>query len=636
MRIKSLRISGLKCIAPCADLVTPDGDNAPIQLNWHQDRCELVFPRIDPMMAALIGPNSSGKSTVLQGLDLLFGSKSKLTSDFFNGADQNSPIIVEATLRGCIGEPDDWSAANCAIDGEEGELIIASVWQESRSSDIRRPDGPLHKIVTADKRRCEPLYPQYRLISANAKLEDEASPGKNNSVTDLIEALLTQAESASNRSILHKLAQHISDLEGLLDRSNPPNRTAWREVEALEEALSHGLRAIVPGDPRARIHLRDSVPDLQDIFKWGRVRIEDGIELDFEQQGLGIQRSFAVSVLRAWCEYGGCRQADKDYAFAVEEPEIYLHPHATRVLLDTLGRIAREHQVIFASHSPEFVNYVALDNVTSVRRVGNDRRFVAPDLSNLQPADKLKVQRYLQEDRSDMLFARAVLLVEGQAERFALPSMAAKLGVDLNAAGVSIVYSNGKSNFPAYHNILNAFGIPHVILADGDGSRTDRETEYRYMANARFVLDDDFEHLLATRLTDARLLEIVNECRRRIGKNEVASLPPTALTPENLKRQWWEDLRDHLNSDILAEHRDAYAQDRERLQQVLLELARDVVANGHTTPIALESRRAAVLRKLGKPLAGRVVGEMLTKAEVEAMNPIVDAIRAVWAQAAGT
>jgi hypothetical protein len=193
-------------------------------------------------------------------------------------------------------------------------------------------------------------------------------------------------------------------------------------------------------------------------------------------------------------------------------------------------------------------------------------RAVQPKLTQLAPDVLVKVQRYLQEDRSDMLFARAVILVEGQAEYYALPAFARTLGLDLDRAGVSVVFVNGIGNFPTYHEILAAFHIPHVILMDGDGQQADRQRSHAQMADALFVLPQDFEHLLIGALLPTRLLALMNECLARRGK----------------------PLRGQLDDP---------------------------------------RQRAKELANVGKPLVGRVAGELLTRAEVAAMTAVVGTLQ---------
>ena len=152
----------------------------------------------------------------------------------------------------------------------------------------------------------------------------------------------------------------------------------------------------------------------------------------------------------------------------------------------------------------EFVNSVPLDNVIKIRRAGNTRSIIQPNLDHLVAAEKTKVQRYLLEERSDMLFARAVLLVEGQSEFLAIPNFARKLNIDLNKRGISIVFTEGNQNFSTYHHILSAFGIPHVILADGDGNKSSKVEKYRDYADHLFVLEEDFEFMIVSSLSSAR------------------------------------------------------------------------------------------------------------------------------------
>ena len=191
----------------------------------------------------------------------------------------------------------------------------------------------------------------------------------------------------------------------------------------------------------------------------------------------------------------------------------------TRVLLNLLEEIAEHDQVLFTTHASEFVNRVPLANIITLHRRRPARQpAVQPKLSAACAGDVVKVQRYLQEERSDMLFARAVILVEGQAEYYALPAFARTLGLDLDAAGVSVVFVNGIGNFPAYHALLDALHIPHVVMMDGDGQQAARRRSYADFADALFVLPHDFEHLLVNALTPARLLALMNECLARRGK----------------------------------------------------------------------------------------------------------------------
>jgi predicted ATP-dependent endonuclease of OLD family len=586
MRLSEVRISGFKSIPFCAEILPQEPASgrhaAPVQIVWQPDAFAFHLPTAaargperGSMLCAITGANSAGKSSILLALSVAFSAAAKLQESYFNGRETGQPIIIELTLRGCIAKAGDWHALNCIAHGDDFELTVAHAWTtESRTRYIRRSDGLSYRQSAVDRSICESLMPELRIIWADGKLADEADLEKKNLISDLIEGLLEREQ--ADDSIILRIGQLLRELERLVDRAAAPDAVSWRAIEELEARLSQGLASITPQRNRVRLRLKDSILSVRNLFARGVMVIDDGIELDFTRHGLGVQRSFVVSTLHAWCET--IKDASRDYLFAIEEPEIYLHPHATRMMLNTLEKIAAQDQVLFTTHAGEFVNRVPLPNILTVKRqdrAGQVRsQVVQPDLLHLSPEELTKVQRYLREDRSDMLFARAVLLVEGQAEHFALPGFARTLALDLDAGGVSVVFVNGVGNFAAYHQILAAFAIPHVILVDGDGRKADRECDFAPLANAVFVLERDFEHLVAGALKSRRLLAIVNECLRRRGKAAKTALGPN----EN---------------------------------------------------------RARLLTSMGKPLVGRVVAERLTRQEVEAMPELVEALRTVVELAQG-
>lgn len=621
MRIKTIKISGFKAIPFCATVTGGDQRGVPVRIQWASNAFQLTLPTQRPLLSTIIGPNSCGKSCVLYALSFFFGSATKIPVDLFNCRQTNGePVTVEITFWGQIPNVEEWHRNNCIRVDDHYELTITNIWTtEGRATYIRCTDGTYSKAGTKDKESFNPLLPQYRLIAADQKLSDEANPEKKNLVTDLVKEVLELGQNASRLSIINKIRRQLAELTHLLDRASPPNAVAWREIENLEKMMSEALEPITPGGPQVRLSVKDSVPTLENIFLKSRMRIDDGIELDIDNHGLGLQRSFIVSALSAWCQLIGHKQDNVDYLFAIEEPELYLHPHAIRVFLKTFEEIAEVDQIIFTSHSGEFVNHVPLENVIRIQRTRNQRSIIQTNLLVLSHQEKVKIQRYLLEDRSDMLFARSVILVEGQSELFSLPCFAQKIKYDFDKSGVSVVFVNGKGNFPTYHQILQAFGIPHIIFADGDGDRAGKENLYRTMADHVFVLENDFEHLVASTFTEDRLLEVINECRRRRGENEINALSETNLKPEGIASHWWDSLIDHINADIANEHRQHYDIRKQELRDLHLDTARSIVASDHLHPSTAYKRLAARLKREGKPLVGRVLGDMATSEEVRGM-----------------
>jgi putative ATP-dependent endonuclease of the OLD family len=643
MYIKTIKISGFKPIPFCAEYTEHEGKE-PAQINWCKNTFEIDLQTQSAKLHAIIGPNSSGKSSIFYALDTFFGKTRKLGDEYFNDKNIEKPVIVEITFAGIIPEVKDWHRENCQnikaqsngkTEQTTGELTMAVVWigGDSRTRyEYIRKDGGYHKTGTKggikDSDFYQPLLPKYRLISADSRLGDQADPGKNELILDLIDDIIVSTERP--RSAVSKIRRKLGELTELVQRETAADQSNWKEIAELEQEISAGLGPITASDPQVRLQIQDNIPQLRDIFIKGKIEIEDGTELDFSQHGLGIQRTFMASVLRVWCERIGHKADYQDYVFAIEEPELYLHPHATRSFITTLGGLAKHDQVLFTTHSSEFVNRVSLDNVIRVQREQSLRKIIQPDLAGLKDKALLKVQRYLIEDRSDMLFGKAVLLVEGQSEHAAFPAFARKIKIDLDRYGVSIVRVDGKGNFETYHHILKAFEIPHVIFGDGDGKHISEEQKYSKLVGEKnvFVLEKDFEFLLVSIFSNNRILEIINECRSQ-QRTEPLKKISSKLTVANVRSRWWDRVKDLLHETISSEHREHYLEDKEKIKAILNRVAKSVIEHNHTAGISENIRKAKILQDQGKPIVGRAVGEMLTAKEIKKMDIVVNSLQRV-------
>ncbi len=71
--------------------------------------------------------------------------------------------------------------------------------------------------------------------------------------------------------------------------------------------------------------------------------------------------------------------------------------------------------------------------------------------------------------RGELFFARGIIFVEGDAERFLIPAYANALGIDLDALGVTVC-SVASANFLPYVKLVepNALNIPFVVITDLD------------------------------------------------------------------------------------------------------------------------------------------------------------------------
>jgi putative ATP-dependent endonuclease of OLD family len=121
----------------------------------------------------------------------------------------------------------------------------------------------------------------------------------------------------------------------------------------------------------------------------------------------------------------------------IEEPEAHIHTHIQKTLFD---RIAYDDtQIIYSTHSTHISE---VSNIESVNILG--RRGVACEAyqpaKGLSPTEIGNIQRYLDAVRNNLLFAKSVVLVEGDAEEILVPILFKKVvGLSLDELGISLI-----------------------------------------------------------------------------------------------------------------------------------------------------------------------------------------------------
>ncbi len=132
----------------------------------------------------------------------------------------------------------------------------------------------------------------------------------------------------------------------------------------------------------------------------------------------------------------------------MEEPEAHLHPQRQLRLMQFLQRQAsrrsdqeRPIQIIITTHSPNLASVIDLDNLVLMHK---GRAYpLARGYTELDESDYGFLKRFLDVTKSNLFFARGVMIVEGDAENILLPALATLLGRDFSEHGVSIVNVGG-------------------------------------------------------------------------------------------------------------------------------------------------------------------------------------------------
>lgn len=253
-----------------------------------------------------------------------------------------------------------------------------------------------------------------------------------------------EVKEAQIRVIRKDFAQKSSDLMTILKA-----RMASGKVQILEYA--HDTGASFDG---AKPDFDGTISDVE-LFSALRLIVQHntGIKVPATHNGLGYNNLIFMSLLLAKMQMN----SDVNYmggnskifsVLAIEEPEAHLHPAMQYKFLKFLKlnrKKKKVRQVFLTTHSAHITAAVELDEIICLSSANGICQVAYP--GKVFPADgksKLYVQRFLDATKSEMLFAKSIIFVEGLAEQMLMSVFAQYHGKPLEDAQIAVVNVGGR------------------------------------------------------------------------------------------------------------------------------------------------------------------------------------------------
>jgi len=463
-----------------------------IQIKNYRSIKELEF---EPQsLCALVGENNSGKSNILNAIDLLLGeswpSVKNISDEDIYKKDINQDIEIRIWFNQSIKEDKDATGSKYTINGfllryshykrttgkkQKGEPKIDFVCIDENGNEVsiikRLQKGQrAHKepvLVNSDLRDMVPVV----FIGVNRNLQYHLSGSR----WTLFGKLLMDIERdfISDSTKLNEFKNKIQEINQLL------KIPSFRQLEELIK------QNVIKQTGMSEVDVRFSEPNIFDHYKNLKLILKetpDYDEFNALEMGSGIQSAIVIAIINAY------REIKKSGAILIiEEPEVFLHPHTRRYFYSLLKSLAESgNQIFYSTHSVEFVRLEDYKNICIVRKNPNDGTKIIQahnlNLANTEQ-EELKLLTEFDSGKSEMFFAKKVLLVEGPTEKYSLPHVFKLRGIDVNEKGISIVDTGSKENLLFFIKILKAFKIPFVVLHDEDRNANNYNDYHRNLNN---------------------------------------------------------------------------------------------------------------------------------------------------------
>lgn len=438
-------------------------------------------------MTVLIGPNNSGKTTVLRALGLALGDYARYVTeeDFFIGADDTGAeskaeeIVVDVRIVPLGDNGQRTNAFDTSWQAEFGDKIKAEAdgkqyvavrtkvspnvikggFQAERHTMEKWPDFPSWLTgvgkLTKMSSRFEGI--PFFLIEAQRDIHSELRDK-----TSFVGKVLSSVE--YDKAVIDNLEKAIDDInKEAVDKSTELKRLKGHLTQLNQTFQGAGSAEITPFPKKIR-----------DLSKNFSVHFGETTKNTFamEYHGMGTRSWASMLTVRAFMDTLRAKHEEEVQPFfpimAAEEPEAHLHPNAQKTLHHQLSQTTA--QVIVSTHSPYFV---AMSDFTHVRSMRKTPAGVLASRLKYPVSDSEKkiLTREVLARRGEILFSRALILCEGMTEEQVIPAMFEMFsdGRALFDLGISCI-SVGGQNYAPFIKLACSFGIPTFIVSDNDGT----------------------------------------------------------------------------------------------------------------------------------------------------------------------
>jgi predicted ATP-dependent endonuclease of OLD family len=400
---------------------------------------------------AFVGPNNAGKSNIMAALNLVLGDvwpsiRSFNKKDFHNYLPgSNNPIRIVVKFDSPLSCDNRVHGFRLTFDGNDCEYLPI----DDKGNIMKYTSGREIRVSNEMKNEVALMY-----LGLNREASDQIKVTQWTLYGKLLRYIEKQIEGAK-RDSFH------GDIKTSYDSNIYP------AIEALENLLREHVMRQTGMD----LNLHLSVLDPVEILKNLRPFLKEypaGKEFDVEDMGAGTQSALAVAVARAYAKI-----VKQPLVMAIEEPELYLHPHGCRNFYKLLRELSEDGvQVIYTTHERSFVGFSDFQSIHLVRKEAGKTKVCSGIQKSISSSDEILFASKFSDEVSEVFFANKVVLVESMPDKVACCLALEELKLELDKENVSVIECDGNENIKPICEVLSLFNIPVCVLLDEDPGNT--------------------------------------------------------------------------------------------------------------------------------------------------------------------
>ena len=447
-----------------------------------------------------VGENAVGKSNFLDLLEIIMECNGFVESDF---TDVNKPIRIDFEIS--LGELN-YKSMYTADEGPTYRLRLEQVVQEVYPRLYRVTDAEIEPMPLSMIRHA--LYVCHR---------------------DTSEQELFSIPSSIYVELGQLLQAYVSRLE-------MPTDDFQREIVSLRKDL----------DPYCMLNIQHLVEVLSTSSAMERkysadnVRLIMAVALKILAQ-IYMKVSSATTNLESLLVYDAKGHKFLPIFISVDEPELHLSPYLQRAVLNYYRQIATNEneeflallrdifkidgllgQLFVVTHSTDAL----VDDYRHIIRLYRDENNMVCAACGVTFNFPKEVEKHLImhfPEAKEALYARCIIIVEGETEYGSFRGFGKKLGVDFDYFGICLINARGESSISKLQKLFNRFSIPTVALYDRDVEGKYAKAHSNIFYTEEICFEMDFvSYLLAMHkrsIMDTIIKDIIDDARPMVTKD---------------------------------------------------------------------------------------------------------------------